>query len=609
MTKVAGVSINRSLLGGGLALALVLGAGLPASAAYNVRRPSDEIRPRWQGAKVGEWTMDYEAAAAQAKAEGKINIVFVTGSWWCPHCEAFEEKVLLSDSWRTFLADRRFYLTMLDFPYRGHVKDEELHKSRHPEMGDGWGFQCWLYDDEYLAENGLTAEDGFREIQKRYEVQKSLALETANQVTIRTWDDSADFTYGKVGYPSLVIYLPDGSEAGRFVPFVTYMEASEAREYVINQIKTIIAEALNAQCGLCSDPEADECGLSGAYSQRYLGWLSGGEAGLAGLIDVRAGKASRKGAIKVKATVTLGGRKIQLAGTATNGCETVSLAKGACRAVLKLGFAGLSGTLEEGGASYAVTGARDAFSAKSDDREMASRRAALETGSWSFVMRPEETDHPLAGGFGTLTVTIKAKGKATVAGHLGDGTKVNVSGQVIAGEDGIFCLPVVATPYPRKKGGFSCNLWFKNGWLYNVTEVGAWKRVAQSPFEVAWWPIYTADSGSGAISDEMELLFEALPERVDGLPLVQNPEADSITPHGAMWKGTDVSGFSTRLTAGTGAFSGTMNFYVDKGGGATKRTRANVYGVVIGGTGYGTVLVKNVGSWAVKVSACAACED
>ena len=169
-----------------LALALALAVGASAFAAYNVRRPSDAIRPRWQGAKVGEWTMDYATAAAKAKAEGRINIVFVTGSWWCPHCEAFEEKVLLSEAWRKLLAERDFYLTMLDFPYRGHVKDEELHKSRYPEKGDGWGFQCWLYDDEYLAENGLTAEDGFREIQKRYEVQKELAPETASLVTIRT---------------------------------------------------------------------------------------------------------------------------------------------------------------------------------------------------------------------------------------------------------------------------------------------------------------------------------------------------------------------------------------------------------------------------------------
>ena len=592
-----------------LALALALAVGASAFAAYNVRRPSDAIRPRWQGAKVGEWTMDYATAAAKAKAEGRINIVFVTGSWWCPHCEAFEEKVLLSEAWRKLLAERDFYLTMLDFPYRGHVKDEELHKSRYPEKGDGWGFQCWLYDDEYLAENGLTAEDGFREIQKRYEVQKELAPETASLVTIRTWDDSADFTYGKVGYPSLVIFLPDGREAGRFVPFVTYMEAEEAQQYVVSQIKTIIADALDAQCGLCSDPDADECGLSGKTSRRYLGWLTGPEGGVASVIEVKSGKANRKGELKLKATVTLGGGKIQLAGVTTNGCEVVVLAKGNVSATLKLGVRGLSGTIDDGATQYAVTGAHDAFSARRDDEEGRRRAAALETGTWNLVMRPEASDHAFAGGFGTLTVSVKSRGRATVSGRLGDGTRVGVSGRLIAGEDGVFCLPVVATPYSRKTGGFGCNLWFKNGWLINVTDISEWKRTKGDGFSVKWTPFYTALPGIGEIAEDMELLFNEPLDELQGFPLAVDPEADSITAVGTRWKGTAASGFSVRLTRRTGAFAGTMNLYADRGTGSVKRARATVCGVVVGGTGYGTVLVSNIGSWAVKVSACAACED
>jgi len=601
--------MNRNLLSRRLALALALAVGLSAFAAYNVRRPSDAIRPRWQGAKVGEWTMDYAAATSLARAEGRINIVFVTGSWWCPHCEAFEEKVLLSDTWKKLLAERDFYLTMLDFPYRGHVKDEELHKSRYPEKGDGWGFQCWLYDDEYLAENGLTAEDGFREIQKRYEVQKSLALETASLVTIRTWDDSADFTYGKVGYPSLIIYLPDGSEAGRFVPFVTYMEADEAQQYVVSQIKTIIADALNAQCGLCSDPDADECGLSGKSSRRYFGWLTGTESGIVSTIEVRSGRANRKGELKLRATVTLGGKKIQLAGVTTNGCEVVSLSKRNVSATLKLGIRGLSGTLDDGEARYVVTGAHDAFSASKDDTEGRMRAAALQSGNWSLVMRPEASDHAFAGGFGTLTVAVKAKGKATVSGKLGDGTRVNVSGRLIAGEDGIFCLPVNVTPYCGKAGGFSCNLWFKNGWLINVTDVSEWKSAKGEGFSVNWTPFYTALPGISAIAEDMELLFNEPLSELNGVPLAEDPEADSITATRTRWKGTVTSGFAARLATRTGTFSGSMNFYTDRGGGSVKRTRATIYGVVVGGTGYGTVLVNNIGSWAVKISACAACED
>ena len=224
-------------------------------------------------------------------------------------------------------------------------------------------------------------------------------------------------------------------------------------------------------------------------------------------------------------------------------------------------------------------------------------------------MRPEASDYAFAGGLGALTVTVKAKGKAAISGKLGDGTKVSVAGQLIAGEDGIFCFPVVATPYRGKKGGFSCNLWFKNGWLINVTDVSEWRRTDDEGFSVTWTPVYTALPGLGEIAEDMELLFNDPLTELQGRPLVSDPEADSITASGSKWKGTDATGFSVRLSTRTGEFSGSMNFYSDKGGGTTKRTRATVYGVVVGGTGYGTVLVRGIGSWAVKVSACAACED
>ena len=154
---------------------------------YDVRMPSSAARPRWSGAKVGEWTMDYQTAFAQAKAEGKNVILFTTGSWWCPLCEAFEEKVLGSTAWRNYVQDNGFYLVMLDFPYRGEVTEDQLWKSKYPEYGNGWGFQCWLYDEDYLEENGLTKEDGLNAIMERYRVQKELALDSASPVSIRTW--------------------------------------------------------------------------------------------------------------------------------------------------------------------------------------------------------------------------------------------------------------------------------------------------------------------------------------------------------------------------------------------------------------------------------------
>ena len=597
-------------LGWHLVVMTMLACGGVLGYDYNVQRPSDTFRPQWSGARPGVWTMDYEAAAARARAEGKVHIMLVTGSWWCPYCQRFEQNVGLSAAWRNYIAEKGFYLSMLDYPYRFHVDDAQIHKSKYPEMGDGWGFQCWLYDDDYLAENGLTAEDGFRAIQRFYEKQGVLASETAEQFVMRTWDGSAEFTYGKVAYPALIVYLPDGTEAGRFVAQSIYsLPADEAQQYVINKIDTIIAEALKEQCGLCSDPDADECGVSGRFARRYLGWLSKDDGGIESLIEVTAGKASRNGAIKLKASVTLDGRRIKLAGVTSNGCERVSLANGAVSADLKLGERGLSGTLADGDIEYVVTGAYDTFSARPDDVEGHVRAAALRTGTWTLAMRSEPSAHAFAGGFGALTVTVKAKGKAVVRGQLGDGTKVNVSGQLIAGENGVFCLPLVARPYPGKKGGFSCNLWFKDGWFIHVTDIGEWQNTNAGGFSVQWSPVYTALPGRGEIAEDMELLFNDPLTELQGFPLVEDPDADAITAAKGKFKGTEVSDFFARWTVQTGEFSGTMNFYTDRGGRVAKRTKATVYGVIVGGTGYCSVLVRNVGSWAVKISACAACED
>ena len=578
---------------------------------YNVRRPSNAFRPQWSGARPGVWTMDYEAAAARARAEGKVHIMFITASWWCPYCERFEENVGLSEAWQKYIAEKGFYLSMLDYPYRMHVDDEQIHKSKYPEMGDGWGFKCWLYDDDYLSENGLTAEDGFRAIQRLYEKQKALALETADPISMRTWDGAAEFTYGKVGYPTLIVYLPDGTEAGRFSASTSIyrLSADEAQKYVINKIDTIIAEALKEQCGLCSDPNADECGLSGRYARRYLGWLSKDEDGIESLIEVTAGKANKKGEIKLKAKMTLNGRTVNLIGSTSNGCERVALSKGSISADLKLGVRGLSGTLVDGGVYYSVTGAYDAFSARSDDVEGKTRAAALKTGSWTFAMRPEPSAYPMAGGYGALTIAVKSKGRAIVRGRLGDGTRVNVSGRLIAGDHGVFCMPLVVKPYSGKAGGLSCNIWFKNGWVINVTDVGEWQCTKDEAFSVMWTPVFTALPGTGEIAEDAELLFNEPFTELQGFPLAVDPDADAIAIAKNKFKGTEISGFSARLTMRTGEFAGSMNFYTDRGGRFAKRTRATVYGVVVGGTGYCTVLVKNVGSWAVKVSACAACED
>lgn len=599
----------------GISLLVAMGIGTTVFGYdYKVQRPADEIRPQWSGARAGVWTMDYAAAAAKAKANGKLHIMMFTGSWWCPYCQNFENKVLLSDAWKNFIAEKGCYISMLDYPYRFSVETDQLYKSKYPGKGDGWGFMCWLYDDDFLAENGLTQEDSFKAIQRFYEKQGELADATAEPFTMSTWDGSSTFTYGKVAYPMLVVFLPDGTEAGRLLAQANIyrMSAEEAQNYVISRLEEIVSSALDAQCGLCSDPEADECGFTGARAQRYLGWVSGTDGGAVGLIEVRTSKISRQGLIKVKTSVSIGGRIVRMESYTSDGCSAVQVVKRGApnMANLKIGAYGLSGTYTDGEFEYQVTGARDVFPEKVSDAEVIARQKALKEGAWGLVMKSESSDNPLLGGFGTMTVDVRAKGKVRVKGRLGDGTSVDVAGQMIAGDDGVYCLPLVANLYAGKRGGFGCILWFRNGWLINVTGVDAWKVVRKDVVTTLnWTPVYTALPGPGTVADEMELLFNTPPEMLKGLPLVKDPEADTIIANGAKWYGTDQSSFKARFSAKTSVFSGTMVFYSKRANGHIVKNLASVYGVALGGTGYGTVSIKHTGNWAVKLSACAACED
>lgn len=586
---------------------MLIGALCANAYEYDVRMPSTAAYPRWKGARIGEWTMDYEAARAQAMAEGKGLIVLTTGSWWCPHCEAFEDKVLVqhASQWRNYIQEKGYYLVMLDFPYRGHVEDDQLWKSAYPEYGDGWGFKCWLYDDDYLEENGLAREDGLNAIMDMYRLQKSLALESASPVTIKTWDGSEEFTYGKVGYPTLIVFLPDGTEAGRFSPGSTYRESEDAYNYVVEKIDSIVSEALDEECGLCSDP--DEWGLSGLKSETYRGWLSGDE-GIVGTFEAKTGRKNSGNDIKITATATVFGNKRKFSGHGHDCCiDTVSLhSSGKDSAIVDLTFDenGVRGVYKEADKTFSIIGARDVFMAR--DAEAKSRKELLAPGTWNFAMAVTNAPSELAGGYGGFSVKVAKSGKATLKGTLPNGQAVSVSSKVIIGDSDVYCLPFSVD---KKKYGFGCCFWFKNGWLFNVSDIRAWSVTGKKGFQAGWRAIGSSVPGVGEISGEYELVMPEVPETVAGKPLAFDPNGDTITVAKKKWTGTDDSRFKATLNEKTGIISGTMKFYVEgRKGSATSKT-CKVSGVVINGTAYCSALIGGKGSYAIKVSSCDACED
>ena len=590
-----------------LAAVVILGGMSVFAYEYNVRMPSSAAYPRWRGAKVGEWTMDYKAARSQAVAEGRGVIVFTTGSWWCPHCEAFEEKVLLDHAtqWRNYVQEKGYYLVMLDFPYRGHVTDDQLWKSTHPEYGDGWGFKCWLYDDDYLEENGLSKEDGLNAIMDLYRLQKSLALDSATPISIKTWDGSEDFSYGKVGYPTLIVYLPDGSEAGRFSPGSTYRESDDAYNYVIEKLDSIVREALDEECGLCSDPEA--WGLSGIRAETYRGWIHGEASGIAGTFEANVKRKNAHREIKISATVTIAGTKRTFSGIGQDCCIDTVVLEGDGRdgATMELMFdeTGVQGWFVSGGDLFAVTGARDVFKAR--DAVARNRRSLLVPGTWTFAMSVTNAPSSQARGYGAFSVQIAKSGTASLRGVLPDGTSVTASSKVIIGDSDVYCLPVFVD---RKKGGFGCCLWFKNGWLFNITDIRPWNTVGKKGFVAGWRAIYSSVSDFGAMGNEFELVLPEVPDTIAGYPLAVDPSGDDIAVVKKIWIGTEASKFRATMDAKTGLFSGSMKFFIELRNGLVKAKSCKVSGVAVDGTFYCSAVCSR-DSYAVKVSACDACED
>ena len=348
---------------------------------YNVTRPA--IRPRWSGAEVGEWTMDRETAFAKAKADLAYTIVLFTGAWWCPICQTCEAKVLTSQAWADYVAKIGYYLVECDYPYRFPVPAGQEWKGTSP-LGDGWGFTCWLYDADYLAKNGLTAEEGLAAIQKMYDYQDALALPGSTiDVIGRLGGGTMDLH--KIPYPSMILFRSDGSEVGRVqFPRAWYQMSAvsdeEAIDFMIGGLEALRNEDGG---GLFENPT--EGGLLGTVATQYQGWIADDTGNVAGTVALKAAKANRRtGLSKLTATITMrSGAKVKLAGEAetpsTNKVFMLAKAGSAATASVKLGAEGLVGYYKDSdGKSYAIQGGRNVFSAR--DEKAKARAATLVKG-------------------------------------------------------------------------------------------------------------------------------------------------------------------------------------------------------------------------------------
>lgn len=84
-----------------------------ACAALSISVQAEDVQ--LDGAKVGHWTMDYDAAVKLA-GEKKLPLMLnFTGSDWCGWCKLMDKKVFAEEEWKKYAAENVVLVT-LDFP-------------------------------------------------------------------------------------------------------------------------------------------------------------------------------------------------------------------------------------------------------------------------------------------------------------------------------------------------------------------------------------------------------------------------------------------------------------------------------------------------------------
>ncbi|MBQ7252737.1 MAG: leucine-rich repeat protein [Kiritimatiellae bacterium] len=98
-----------------------------ADAALAAETPAFVNGVRVDGADLGEWTHDWDAATAAARRDGKPVFVNFTGSDWCGWCRLLRRQVFATPEWGAW-ASGNVYLVHVDFP-----KDKSLVPEKYRE--------------------------------------------------------------------------------------------------------------------------------------------------------------------------------------------------------------------------------------------------------------------------------------------------------------------------------------------------------------------------------------------------------------------------------------------------------------------------------------------
>jgi thioredoxin-related protein len=88
---------------------------LIASIHAEEENSANNHKPATEGAELGKWTQDFDAAVKLAGEKSKPIFINFTGSDWCGWCKLMDKKVFAAKEWQDY-AKENLLLVTIDFP-------------------------------------------------------------------------------------------------------------------------------------------------------------------------------------------------------------------------------------------------------------------------------------------------------------------------------------------------------------------------------------------------------------------------------------------------------------------------------------------------------------
>lgn len=126
----------------------VLFASALSLAAQTEDAPAAAETVQIDGAEIGHWTMDFDAAKKIADEKKLPLLINFTGSDWCGWCKLMDKEVFAKEEWQQYAAENILLVT-LDFPKDKSIVPEK-YLARNNELKDQFevrGFPTYVILD------------------------------------------------------------------------------------------------------------------------------------------------------------------------------------------------------------------------------------------------------------------------------------------------------------------------------------------------------------------------------------------------------------------------------------------------------------------------------